>query len=81
MLSESLILCLQDETKLPTSPAVAVPGYGGGSGMVTAKRGLDHLEAEVMRATGCQVGPVLGCHCGVGSGEWCAGNSLWGGVR
>ena len=28
-----------------------------------------------------QVSGVLGTHCGVGSGEWCAGNSLWGGVR
>ena len=74
-------LCLQDDTKLPASPAVAVPAYGGGSGMVTAKRGLDHLEAEVMRATGCQVGPVLGCQCGMGSDESNAGVSVWGGVR
>lgn len=48
---------LQDEPKKPclhVPPSGLQPYSGGGmSGVVTARRGLDHLEGEVVRATGC----------------------------
>ncbi|XP_070183561.1 OTU domain-containing protein 3-like [Littorina saxatilis] len=40
---------------MAAAPSFVSHGYDiGSSGVVTAQRGMDHLEAEVMRATGCE---------------------------